>query len=97
VHLVIAGKEGGPQRAAAEELGARLEASGVRVLIDDRDGVSPGVRFKDAELIGVPTIIVAGRGVPDGLFEVKDRRSGERVDVPVDQVVDHMLSAMSAG
>ena len=97
VHLVIAGKEGGPQRAAAEELGSRLEASGVRVLIDDRDGVSPGVRFKDAELIGVPTIIVAGRGVPDGLFEVKDRRSGERVDVPVDQVVDHVRSVIAAG
>ena len=97
VHLVIAGKEGGPQRAAAEDLASRLEASGVRVLIDDREGVSPGVRFKDAELIGVPTIIVAGRGVPDGLFEVKDRKSGERVDVPADQVVDHVLSAMSAG
>ena len=97
VHLVIAGKEGGPQRAAAEELGSRLEASGVRVLIDDREGVSPGVRFKDAELIGVPTIIVAGRGVPDGLFEVKDRRSGDRVDVPADQVVDHVRTVIAAG
>ncbi len=97
VHLVIAGKEGGPQRDAAEGLASQLEASGVRVLLDDREGVSPGVRFKDAELIGVPTIIVAGRGVPDGLFEVKDRRSGERLDVPTGDVVGHVLALISAG
>ncbi len=97
VHLVIAGKEGGPQRDAAEGLASQLEASGVRVLLDDREGVSPGVRFKDAELIGVPTIIVAGRGVPDGLFEVKDRRSGERLDVPIGEVVGHVLALISAG
>jgi prolyl-tRNA synthetase len=97
VHLVIAGKEGGPQRDAAESLASQLEASGVRVLLDDREGVSPGVRFKDAELIGVPTIIVAGRGVPDGLFEVKDRRSGERLDVPTGDVVGHVLALISAG
>jgi prolyl-tRNA synthetase len=97
VHLVIAGKEGGPQREAAESLASQLEASGVRVLLDDREGVSPGVRFKDAELIGVPTIIVAGRGVPDGLFEVKDRRSGGRLDLPTGDVVGHVLALISAG
>ena len=82
--LVIAGKEGGPQRPAAEALAAELEAAGLRVLFDDRDGVSPGVKFKDAELIGVPTIVVVGRGIADdgtGTVEVKDRKSGERVDV----------------
>ena len=87
VHLVIAGKEGGPQRPAAEELATQLEAAGLRVLFDDREGVSPGVRFKDAELIGVPTIVVVGRGIADGLVEVKDRRTGERQDVPVGDVV----------
>ncbi len=94
VHVVIAGKEGGPQRDAAEGLAADLEDRGLRVLIDDRVGVSPGVRFKDAELIGVPTIVVAGRGIADEAapaFEVKDRRSGDRVDVPVDEIVDHLL------
>ena len=92
VHLVIAGKEGGPQRPAAEELAAEMEAAGLRVLFDDRDGVSPGVRFKDAELIGVPTIVVVGRGITDGNVEVKDRRSGERLDLPIDGVVAHLTS-----
>ena len=92
VHLVIAGKEGGPQRPAAEALAADLESAGVRVLFDDREGVSPGVKFKDAELIGVPTIIVVGRGIDDGLVEVKDRKSGERVDLPVGDVVAHVRS-----
>jgi prolyl-tRNA synthetase len=91
VHLVIAGKEGGPQRPAAEELAAAMEEAGLRVLFDDREGVSPGVRFKDAELIGVPTIVVVGRGITDGLVEVKDRRSGDREDVPVDEVVSRLV------
>ncbi len=92
VHLLIAGKEGGPQRPAAEDLAADIEAAGLSVLFDDRAGVSPGVRFKDAELIGVPTIVVVGRGIADGLVEVKDRRSGERHDMPVGDVVQHLKS-----
>jgi len=95
VHLVIAGKEGGPQRPAAEQLATSLEAAGLRVLFDDREGVSPGVRFKDAELIGVPTIVVAGRGIPDGVVEVKDRATGERTDVPLDDVVARLVSDVS--
>lgn len=96
VHLVIAGKEGGPQRPAAEGMAAAMEAAGLRVLFDDREGVSPGVRFKDAELIGVPTIVIVGRGIDDGLVEVKDRRTGERVDMPVDAVVPHLLALLDA-
>jgi prolyl-tRNA synthetase len=94
VHVVIAGKEGGPQRDAAESLAADLEARGLNVLLDDRVGVSPGVRFKDAELIGVPTIAVAGRGIADETnptIEVKDRRTGDRVDVPLGTAVDHLV------
>ena len=94
VHVVIAGKEGGPQRAAAETLAAELEAAGVRVLLDDRAGVSPGVRFKDAELIGVPTIAIVGRGLADETnptIEVKDRRSGDRVDVPLAEATAHLI------
>ena len=99
VHLVIAGKEGGPQRPAAEQLAAEMEAAGVRVLFDDREGVSPGVRFKDAELIGVPTIVVCGRGIDaddpsKSLVEVKDRRSGERVDMPIADVVPHVTTLL---
>ena len=95
VHVVIAGKEGGPQRPAADAVVAALEAAGLRVLYDDRDGVSPGVKFKDAELIGVPTIVVVGRGIADdgsGVVEVKDRKTGERVDVGLDDVVGHLIA-----
>ncbi|MEJ7800062.1 MAG: proline--tRNA ligase [Ilumatobacter sp.] len=92
IHLVIAGKEGGPQRPAAEDLAAEMGAAGLRVLFDDREGVSPGVRFKDAELIGVPTIVVVGRGITDGTVEVKDRRSGGRTDMPVGDVVAHLTA-----
>ena len=48
------------------------------MLFDDRRGVSPGVKFKDAELLGVPTIVVVGKGLADGVVEVADRRTGER-------------------
>ncbi len=95
VHLVIAGKEGGPQRPAAEALAAELEEAGLRLLFDDREGVSPGVRFKDAELIGVPTIVVAGRGVADEdapTVEVKDRRTGDREDVPLADAARHIVA-----
>jgi prolyl-tRNA synthetase len=88
VHLVIAAKPGGEEWATAEKLAAAAEAQGVRVLLDDRDSVSPGVKFKDAELLGVPTIVVVGRGLADGVVEVRDRRTGERTDVPVEDVLD---------
>ncbi len=95
VHVVVAGKDGGPQLGAAETLSAELEAAGLSVLLDDRAGVSPGVRFKDAELIGVPTIVVVGRGITDEAnptIEVKDRRSGERVDVALPDAVAHLVA-----
>ena len=95
VHLIIAGRDGGPQRPVAERLATEFSTAGLRVLFDDREGVSPGVRFKDAELIGVPTIVVAGRGIDDGLVEVKDRRSGERIDVSIDAVVDHVRAVVT--
>ncbi|MFM2076131.1 MAG: hypothetical protein RJA49_21 [Actinomycetota bacterium] len=87
VHIVATGKATDPQLPAAELLAAECEAAGLRVLFDDRVGVSPGVKFNDAELVGVPTIVVVGRGLVDGVVEVKDRRSGERADVPLADVV----------
>ncbi len=66
VHIVATGKAGDPQLPAAEQLAADCEAAGLRVLLDDRVGVSPGIKFNDAELIGVPTIVVVGRGLVDG-------------------------------
>ncbi|WP_240341192.1 proline--tRNA ligase [Nocardioides sp. SYSU D00038] len=91
VHLVAAGKD--PDLfAAAERIAVELSEQGVEVIYDDRTGkVSPGVKFKDAELIGVPTIVVVGKGLADGVVEVKDRRTGERADVAADRVVDHVV------
>jgi len=90
VHIVATGKATDPQLPAAEALAAQCEAAGLRVLLDDRVGVSPGVKFNDSELVGVPTIVVVGRGLADGLVELKDRRTGERRDVPVADVVDEL-------
>jgi prolyl-tRNA synthetase len=89
VHLVIAGKDD-TLSEGAEKLAAELDAAGVSVLLDDRKA-SPGVKFKDAELVGVPTILVVGRGLANGLVEVKDRRSGEREEIAVDGVVEHLV------
>jgi prolyl-tRNA synthetase len=82
VHLVATGKDA-DVFDAAERLAGELAANGLTVLYDDRPKVSPGVKFKDAELLGVPTIVVVGRGLADGVVEVKDRASGEREDVPI--------------
>lgn len=62
----------------AEKLSADLEGAGLDVLYDDRPKVSPGVKFGDAELVGVPQIVIVGRGAADGEVELWDRRSGER-------------------
>ncbi len=95
VHIVVAGKDGGVQLGAAEVLAGNLESAGLDVLLDDRAGVSPGVKFKDAELIGIPTIVVVGRGIADETnptIEVKDRRTGDRIDVAVADAVAHLTS-----
>ncbi|MBD0292008.1 MAG: proline--tRNA ligase [Jiangellaceae bacterium] len=91
VHVVPTGREEAVI-AAAEQLAGGLDAAGVQVLLDDRD-VSPGVKFNDAELIGVPLIVVVGRGLGRGAVEVRDRRSGERTDVPVGDAVDRLVAA----
>ncbi|NMO89957.1 proline--tRNA ligase [Actinomycetospora sp. TBRC 11914] len=85
VHLVIAGKDAA-QAEAAETIAAGLAGAGLEVLLDDRKA-SPGVKFADAELIGVPTSITVGRGLANGVVEVTERATGERREVPVDEVV----------
>ncbi|WP_115922673.1 proline--tRNA ligase [Calidifontibacter indicus] len=90
VHVVATGKDDAVFVKAAEIV-AELEAKGLEVLYDDRVKVSPGVKFKDAELIGVPTILVLGRGLADGVVELKDRRSGDRREVAVDDAVAEVL------
>ena len=91
VHVVATGKDEAVFAKAAELTDA-LAAQGISVLYDDRRKVSPGVKFKDAELIGVPTIVIVGKGLEAGTIEIKDRASGGRRDVPVDQIVDALVS-----
>ncbi len=86
VHVMATGKDEAVFSAAAD-LAQQLTAGGLDVLYDDRPKVSPGVKFKDAEIIGVPTIVVVGRGLADGTVEIKDRASGERRQVPVADAV----------
>ncbi|SIQ57812.1 proline--tRNA ligase [Micromonospora avicenniae] len=92
VHLVAAGK--GPQLEAALDLGARLSAAGLRVLVDDRSGVSAGVKFTDAELIGVPRAVVVGRRLADGYVELRDRATGERAELPLDGLVERLVDSV---
>jgi prolyl-tRNA synthetase len=92
VHVVIVGNNE-TVGAAGEQLSAELDASGLRVILDDRQKTF-GVKFADAELIGVPTILVVGRGLASGVVEVKDRATGERTEVPVDGAVAHLLEVV---
>jgi prolyl-tRNA synthetase len=96
VHLVAAGKDE-HVFAVAERIAHELSAEGIEVLFDDRKAkISPGVKFKDAEMIGVPTIVVVGKGLADGTIDVKDRVTGEAVAVPADHVVDHVVRRVRA-
>ncbi len=96
VHVVAAGKDEAIF-TAAEQLVASLTANGLDVIYDDRTGkISPGVKFKDAELIGVPTIVTVGRGVAEGVIEVKDRRTGEKQEVALDAAVEALAGIVRA-
>jgi len=91
VHLVATGKD--PEVfAKAAELADALAERGISVIYDDRVKVSPGVKFKDAELIGVPTIVIVGKGLEAGTIEIKDRATGERTEVPVGRIVEALVS-----
>lgn len=80
VHVIAATKEAEVYQAA-EALVAELESAGEDVLFDDRLKVSPGVKFGDAELLGVPVIVIVGKGVSEGTVELWDRRDGRRIPV----------------
>jgi prolyl-tRNA synthetase len=92
VHVVMASKGADEIATAASSLVDSLQAAGLRVLFDDRTSVSPGVKFKDAELLGVPTIVVVGRGVASGVVEVRDRASDVREEIAIDAAVDHLVA-----
>ena len=89
VHLIATGKAD-EVFEAAETLAQELQECGIRVLFDDRRGVSPGVKFNDSELLGIPTIVVVGKRLAEGFIEVKDRRSGDRDDVAIGDAVTYL-------
>lgn len=90
VHLLATGK-GEEIFAAAEKLATELDAAGIQVLLDDRKA-SPGVKFTDAELIGIPTSVVIGRGLSDGVVEIRDRASGNSETVAVDAAATRLIN-----
>ncbi|MDJ0317756.1 MULTISPECIES: proline--tRNA ligase [Arthrobacter] len=90
VHVVAVGR-GSEIFDAAEQLTIELEAAGLEVIYDDRAKVSPGVKFGDAELIGVPTIVAVGRGLVEGLVEIKNRGTGVAENVLVGEAVQYIL------
>jgi prolyl-tRNA synthetase len=94
VHVVAVGK--GDQAGVAERLAGELEEAGLDVLLDDRLA-SPGVAFKDAELLGVPTALVVGRGLATGVVELRDRASGAATEVAVADAVPAVVAAVHGG
>ncbi len=90
VHIVATGKEDQPFEVA-EQIAKDLEAKGLEVLLDDRREASAGVKFKDAELIGVPKIIIVGKSLADGKVEIRDRKSSDKVEVALTDVVKTLV------
>jgi prolyl-tRNA synthetase len=94
VHIVATGKED-VIFDAAFDLGTKLEAIGITVMLDDRRDPSAGVKFKDAELIGNPIIVVVGKALANGNVEVRVRKSGEKSEVAVGEAVS-VITALLA-
>jgi prolyl-tRNA synthetase len=90
IHVVAAGKDD-EVYAAAEKLVAELEAAGKTVIYDDRPKVSPGVKFGDAELIGVPQIVIVGKGLEQGEVDLWNRASGERRSVRLESALAELV------
>ena len=95
VHIVATGKEDAIFDAALD-LGNKLEATGISVMLDDRRDPSAGVKFKDAELIGNPIIVVVGKALANGNVEVRVRKSGEKSEVAVGEAVNAITALLAA-
>jgi prolyl-tRNA synthetase len=91
VHIIATGREDQPFEVA-HQLGVELEAKGLEVLLDDRREASAGVKFKDAELIGIPKIIIVGKSLTDGKVEIRERKSGQKEEVLLSDVVQRILN-----
>ena len=94
VHIVATGKEDRPFDVA-EELAIQLEGDGFKVMLDDRRDASPGVKFKDAELIGNPIIVVVGKSLAEGTVEIRIRRTGERSEALVADAAKEIATLLS--
>jgi prolyl-tRNA synthetase len=93
VHIVATGKEDRPFEVA-EKIATELEGTGISVLFDDRKEASPGVKFKDAELIGNPILVIVGKSLNDGKIEIRNRKSGSKEEVGVDVAVQHIANLL---
>ena len=93
VHVVVANKDAAASEAA-EKIVAELDSAGVDVLFDDRPKVSPGVKFKDAELLGMPFALILGRSFADGTVELRIR-GGETREIPADTAVSAVQELIS--
>jgi prolyl-tRNA synthetase len=94
VHIVATGKDEAPF-TEAEKVALALESSGITVLFDDRRDASPGVKFKDAELIGNPIILIFGKSLADGKVELRIRKGNEKREVPLQSVITEVISLLS--
>ena len=94
VHILATGRDDAVFDAAGR-IARDAEAAGVDVLYDDRRKVSAGVKFADYELLGMPWGVVVGRGLAEGRVEIRNRRTGERTDVPVEQAPAHLRSLIA--
>ena len=94
VHIVATGKEDLPFDTALK-LGSDLEAQGITVMLDDRRDASAGVKFKDAELIGNPIIVVVGKALADGKIELRVRRTGDKSEVALGDAVSAISSLLN--
>ena len=90
VHIVATGKDEEPF-TVAEKIASELEAQGISAMFDDRRDASPGVKFKDAELLGNPYIVIVGKGLQDGKVEFRIRKTGEKTEIASGDIVNHLL------
>jgi prolyl-tRNA synthetase len=95
VHIVVAGKDDSLFEAG-EKLALDLEGRSISVMLDDRRGTSPGVKFKDAELIGIPIIVVVGKALEQGNVEIRVRKSGEKSEVAIASAVDEIAKTLTS-
>ncbi|MGA1705882.1 MAG: proline--tRNA ligase [Candidatus Nanopelagicaceae bacterium] len=95
VHLVATGKDDAPFNEA-EKFAHSLEEAGISVLLDDRRDASPGVKFKDAELIGNPIIVIFGKALADGKVELRIRNGNIKREVALDSILSEVTSIVAS-